>query len=63
MKPRLGEIRKSKGLEQKYVANKIGIGFQRLSDWERGKGMPRYDKAYSLAKIYGVTMEELYEEE
>jgi putative transcriptional regulator len=57
----IGEIRRSKGLLQKFVAEQVGIKQQQLSDWENDK-FPRYDKAYKLAKVLGVGIEDLYKE-
>ncbi|MEN2765786.1 helix-turn-helix transcriptional regulator [Ornithinibacillus xuwenensis] len=61
MKSKIGELRRKNGLTQQYVASKINVSYQRLSEWEHDKGMPKYDKAYELAKIFNVSMEELYE--
>jgi putative transcriptional regulator len=63
MKPLIKEIRLSKGLMQKFVAEQIGISQQQLSDWEKSKAYPRIDRAYKLAKVLGVGVEELYKEE
>jgi putative transcriptional regulator len=63
MKPKIKEIRKSKGLVQKYVAEKVGILPTQLSDWEAGRAYPRIDKAQKLAEVLGVGIEELYEVE
>lgn len=62
MKPRIKEIRISKGLMQKFVAERVGMKQQQLSDWEKGIAYPRIDKAIRLAEVLGVTIGELYEE-
>jgi putative transcriptional regulator len=63
MKPRIQDIRKEKGLMQKFIADKLGISQQQLSDWENKKAYPRIDRAYQLAELLGVDVNELYEEE
>jgi putative transcriptional regulator len=62
MKPRIKAIRESKGLKQIFVADKVGVSQQQLSDWERGKAYPRIDRAYKLSEVLNVRIEELYEE-
>ena len=61
MKARIGEIRKSKGLMQKFVANQVGISQQQLSDFEKNRAFPRIDKAYRIAKVLDCTVNDLYE--
>jgi putative transcriptional regulator len=63
MKPLIGEIRRNKGLMQKFVAQQMEMTHQQLSDWENGRAYPRIDKAYKLAKVLGVKLEDLYKEE
>lgn len=63
MKSRIKEIRQSKGIKQIFVAEKIEVSQQQLSDWENGKSYPRIDRAYKLANVLGVNVNELYEEE
>jgi transcriptional regulator with XRE-family HTH domain len=62
MKPLIQDIRMSKGLMQKFVAQQMKMSQQQLSDWEHGRAYPRIDKAYKLANILGVKVNELYEE-
>jgi putative transcriptional regulator len=63
MKPKIKEIRKSKGLVQKFVAEQMQMTPTQLSDWESGRKYPRIDKAFKLAKVLGVGIEDLYEVE
>jgi len=62
MKPRIKDIRMSKGLMQKFVAERVGMKQQQLSDWEKGIAYPRIDKAIRLAEVLGVSIVDLYEE-
>lgn len=57
----LREVRKSKGLTQKEVAEAILISKDSLSRYERGEQDPRLDVAIRLSKYYEVSMEYLYE--
>lgn len=62
MKPLIKDIRLSRGLMQSYVAKQIDISQQQLSNWEKGTAYPRIDKAFKLAKVLGVKVNDLYEE-
>lgn len=57
----LREVRKSKGLTQKEVADALLISKDSLSRYERGEQDPRLDVAIRLSKYYKVSMELLYE--
>jgi putative transcriptional regulator len=61
MKSKIGEIRKEKGLMQKYVAEKTKISQQLLSDYETGKAYPRIDKAFRIADFFNCKVDDLYE--
>ena len=57
----LREVRKSKGLTQKEVAEALLISKDSLSRYERGEQDPRLDVAIRLSKYYNVSMESLYD--
>lgn len=57
----LREVRKSKGLTQKEVAEALLISKDSLSRYERGEQDPRLDVAIRLSKYYEISMEQLYE--
>ena len=63
MKPLIKDIRQSKGLKQNYCAEKVGVSQQLWSQFEQGKKYPRINTAYEMAKVLGVEINELYEEE
>ena len=63
MKPKIRQIRLSKGLMQNYCAEKAGISQQLWSAYEKGTKYPRIDRAYDIANVLGVDVNELYEEE
>ena len=56
---RLTELRKVKGLSQEELAEKLGVSRQAVSKWERAESSPDTDNLIELAKIYGVTLDEL----
>ncbi|MED5050677.1 helix-turn-helix transcriptional regulator [Anoxybacillus rupiensis] len=61
MKSKIDEIIKLKGYKKKYVAEKIGVSANQLSNWITGKNYPTLDKAFKLAELLGVSVEDLYE--
>ena len=56
---RLAELRKSKGLSQEELADKLQVSRQAVSKWERGEASPDTDNLIELAKIYGISLDEL----
>lgn len=62
MKPRIKTIRLEKGLLQKYCAEKTDISQQLWSAYESGTKYPRIDKAYKIATVLEVEINDLYEE-
>lgn len=56
---RLLEYRKKAGYSQEELAEKIGVSRQAVSKWERSEASPDTDNLITLAKLYGVSMDEL----
>ena len=56
---RLFELRKKHGLSQEELAEKLGVSRQAVSKWERSEASPDTDNLISLAKIYGLSLDEL----
>lgn len=56
---RLYELRKAKGYSQDELADLIGVSRQAVSKWERGESSPDTDNLITLAKLYGVSIDEL----
>lgn len=56
---RLQQFRKMNGYSQEVLAEKLGISRQSISKWERAEASPEIDNLMALAKIYGVTIDEL----
>jgi putative transcriptional regulator len=57
---KMGELRRSKGLQQNFVAKELGISQSLLSDYENGRNFPRLDKAYVIADYYNVKITDLH---
>lgn len=56
-------LRRSVGMSQQEVAAAIGVTRQTISNWELGQGSPALDKAAELARLYGVTLDDLASDE
>ena len=56
---RLQQLRKMNGYSQEVLAEKLGISRQSISKWERAEASPEIDNLMALAKIYGITVDEL----
>jgi transcriptional regulator with XRE-family HTH domain len=53
---RMKEIRKNLGYKQREFAAELNISAASLSDIESGKGKPRHEAIYNLAKKYNVNI-------
>ena len=56
---RLADLRRSKGFSQEGLARKLGLSRQAVSKWERAESSPDTENLISLAKLYGVSLDEL----
>jgi len=55
----IAKLRKENDMTQLELADSLGISFQAVSNWERGKSMPDIEKLPELAKIFGVAIDQL----
>ncbi|MFC5630080.1 MULTISPECIES: helix-turn-helix domain-containing protein [Streptococcus] len=53
---RLKELRQEKKLSQKELAEKIGVHYRTLQNWENGESQIKPDKAQALADYFGVSV-------
>lgn len=60
---RLVQLRKSNNLSQEALAEKLGISRQAVSKWERAEASPDTDNIILLARLYGVSLDELLKTE
>ena len=56
---RLADLRRSKGFSQEGLARKLGLSRQAVSKWERAESSPDTENLISLAKLYGVSLDDL----
>lgn len=56
---RLVQLRKQKNLSQEELAAKLGISRQAVSKWERAESSPDTDNLILLARLYGVSLDDL----
>ena len=52
---RIQALRKSKGISQEELADKVGVSRQAVSKWESGQSMPDLDKIIALGEYFDVT--------
>lgn len=59
----LGDVLKSHrtrcNMTQEFVAEKVGVSRQAVSKWEKGLSEPSTSNLIALAKVFGVSVEEL----
>lgn len=60
---RLVNLRKANNLSQEALAEKLGISRQAVSKWERAEASPDTDNLILLARLYGVSLDELLKTE
>jgi putative transcriptional regulator len=60
MKNRIEEIRKSRGIRQEELAQQLGVSRQTISSLETGRYNPSIFLAYKVAKLFGMTIEEVF---
>ncbi len=56
---RLVEFRKKFGYSQEELGNQLNVSRQSISNWESGEVTPSIDYLKELAKIYGVSLDDL----
>lgn len=59
---RISELRSSKNLSQNQLAQLMEVSRQAVSKWENGTSDPSTSNLLSLAKLYGISPEELLKE-
>ena len=55
--------REKAGMTQNEVAQALGVNQSGVSFWESGRNQPRGKQMVKLAKLYGVTVDELLRED
>lgn len=60
---KLIKLRKSKGMSQEELGEKLNVTRQTVSKWELGITTPEMDKLIEMSKIFNITVDELIKEE
>ena len=60
---KLCELRKKNNLTQEALAEKLYVSRQTISKWELGETKPNIEQARDLAKIFNISVDELFDEE
>ena len=56
---RLLQLRKANNLSQEALAEKLSVSRQAVSKWERAEASPDTDNLIALARLYGMSLDEL----
>lgn len=56
---RLADYRRRKGYSQESLAQKLGLSRQAVSKWERAESSPDTENLIALARLYGVSLDDL----
>ena len=60
MKNRLEELRKTSGMTQEILADRLEVSRQTIGSLESGRYNPSILLAFKLARFFNVTIEELF---
>lgn len=60
---KIAKLRRQAGLSQEALCEKLGISRQAVSKWENGTAQPTNDNLSQLAKLFGVTISSLLDDE
>lgn len=60
---KIAKLRRQAGLSQEALCEKLGISRQAVSKWENGTAQPTNDNLAQLAKLFGVTISSLLDDE
>ena len=61
LRSRIGELLRVSKYRREYIIKELGITQNTLSNWCTGKTYPTMDKAYILADLLEVKVDELYD--
>ena len=60
MKNRIEEMRKSLGLTQEELADRLEVSRQTIGSLENGRYNPSIELAFRVARYFGTTIEEIF---
>lgn len=50
---------KERGIKQKYIASKLNVSYQTVSNWRNNRSQPDLKQSDMLARILNVTISDL----
>lgn len=56
---KIQKLRKERGLTQEQLAEQLFVSRTAVSKWETGRGTPSIESLQMIAKLYGITLDEL----
>ena len=56
---RIAQLRRQAGLSQEQLGDLLGVSRQAVSKWESGASDPSTANLIAIAKLYGVSAEEI----
>ena len=59
----ISALRREKNMTQMELADRLGVSFQAVSGWERGKSMPDVSRLPEVAELFGVSIGRILGEE
>ena len=59
----LAFLRVTHGFSQEEIAERLGVSRQAYARWEKGATVPDIEKCSVLARVYGITLNSLIDEE
>lgn len=60
MKNRLEELRKTRGLTQEELADRLEVSRQTIISLENGRYNPSLILAFKISKLFGLSIEEVF---
>ena len=61
IKTRIREYRARLGMSQEELALRVGVRRETIGNLEKGKYNPSLVLAWNIARVFGVTIEEIFE--
>ncbi len=58
---KIKELRRSAGMSQKDIADKLGVSSQAVSKWENDASLPEMTMLPDIASLFGVQIDDLFE--
>ena len=63
IKEKIVQLRKDASMTQEYFAKAVGVSRQAVYKWEKGISYPEAEKLILIAKLFGVTIDSLLEDD